>query len=103
MRPTTFLNLVPDHVIVHRMTPLAVDSTVVECDWLYQPDVIAAGLDLSRSVELFHRVNEQDFAACGRCQPAMGSRAYARGGVLVPAEHHLGAFHQWLRERLGDA
>jgi glycine betaine catabolism A len=32
----------------------------------------------------------------------MGSRAYAAAGVLVPAEHHLGAFHQWLRDRLGE-
>jgi Rieske 2Fe-2S family protein len=30
----------------------------------------------------------------------MSSRAYARGGVLVPSEHHLGAFHQWVRDRL---
>jgi glycine betaine catabolism A len=100
VRPTTFLNLVPDHVIVHRMTPLAVDRTVVECDWLYAPEVVEAGLDVSRSVELFHRVNQQDFAACERTQPGMASRAYARGGVLVPAEHHLGAFHEWVRERL---
>ncbi|SFL36896.1 aromatic ring-hydroxylating oxygenase subunit alpha [Geodermatophilus ruber] len=100
--PTTFLNLVPDHVILHRMTPLAVDRTVVECDWLYAPEVVAADADLSRSVELFHRVNLQDFAACERCQPGMGSRAYAAGGVLVPVEHHLAGFHDWVRNRLGE-
>jgi phenylpropionate dioxygenase-like ring-hydroxylating dioxygenase large terminal subunit len=49
------------------------------------------------------RVNAQDFAACERCQPAMASRAYARGGVLVPSEHHIGAFHDWLTARLGTA
>ena len=38
----------------------------------------ASGKDVSRSVELFHRVNEQDFDACERCQPAMSSRAYAQ-------------------------
>ena len=101
IRPQTFVNLVPDHVIVHRMFPLAVDRTLVECDWLYLPDVVASGADLSRSVELFHRVNEQDFDACERCQLGMGSRAYARGGVLVPSEHHIGAFHQWISEKLG--
>jgi Rieske 2Fe-2S family protein len=51
-------------------------------------------------VELFHRVNEQDFAACERTQPAMSSRAYAQGGVLVPSEHHIGAFHDWVTQRL---
>lgn len=101
VRPSVFINLVPDHIILHRMYPLAVDRTVVECDWLYAPDVIAAGHDVTRSVELFHRVNQQDFDACERTQPAMSSRAYRHGGVLVPAEHHLAEFHQWVVSRLG--
>ncbi|MDQ3404572.1 MAG: aromatic ring-hydroxylating dioxygenase subunit alpha [Actinomycetota bacterium] len=96
VRPQVFINLVPDHVIVHRMFPLSVDHTIVECDWLYAKDVVADGRDLDRSVELFHRVNQQDFDACERCQPAMASRAYADGGVLVPSEHHIGGFHQWV-------
>ncbi|MEW2130026.1 aromatic ring-hydroxylating dioxygenase subunit alpha [Streptomyces sp. NPDC005435] len=96
VKPTVFVNLVPDHVILHRMFPLAEDRTVVECDWLYAPEVVASGADISKSVELFHRVNEQDFAACERTQPAMSSRAYRAGGVLVPSEHHIGGFHSWL-------
>jgi Rieske 2Fe-2S family protein len=103
IRPQVFVNLVPDHVIVHRMYPLAVDRTVVECDWLFLPEVVEAGTDLSRSVELFHRVNTQDFDACERCQPAMDSRGYADGGVLVPSEHHIGAFHSWVTDRLAAA
>ncbi|WP_197376921.1 aromatic ring-hydroxylating oxygenase subunit alpha [Mycolicibacterium baixiangningiae] len=103
VRPTVFVNLVPDHIIFHRMYPLAPDRTVVECDWLYAPDIVAAGHDVSRSVELFHRVNQQDFEACERTQPAMSSRAYRHGGVLVPAEHHLAEFHQWVVSRLGTS
>jgi glycine betaine catabolism A len=97
VRPQVFVNLVPDHVILHRMSPLAVDRTVVECDWLYRADVVESGADLTRSVELFHRVNLQDFEMCERCQPNMGSRAYASGGVLVPSEQHIAAFHEWVR------
>jgi Rieske 2Fe-2S family protein len=100
IRPQVFVNLVPDHVIFHRMYPLSPGRTIVECDWLYSKDVVASGRDVSRSVELFHRVNEQDFEACERCQPAMSSRAYAAGGVLMPSEHHIGEFHSWLRARL---
>jgi Rieske 2Fe-2S family protein len=103
IKPQVFINLVPDHVIVHRMYPLAADRTVVECDWLYAKEVVDTGRDVSRSVELFHRVNEQDFEACERCQPAMSSRAYARGGVLVPSEHHIGEFHAWLVQKLESA
>ncbi|WP_250032988.1 aromatic ring-hydroxylating oxygenase subunit alpha [Paractinoplanes maris] len=100
IKPQVFVNLVPDHVIVHRMYPVAADRTIVECDWLFLPAVVASGADLSRSVELFDRVNRQDFEACERCQPSMSSRAYAQGGVLVPSEHHIGAFHSWLTDRL---
>lgn len=101
VNPQVFVNLVPDHVIFHRMYPMAADRTVVECDWLYSKEVVASGKDVSRSVELFHRVNRQDFAACERCQPAMSSRIYTRGGVLVPSEHHIAAFHSWVRDALG--
>lgn len=97
VRPQVFINLVPDHVIVHRMYPVAVDKTIVECDWLYHPQVVESGADLDKSVELFHRVNLQDFEACERTQPGMSSRAYRRGGVLVPAEHHISEFHDWVR------
>jgi glycine betaine catabolism A len=101
VKPQVFINLVPDHVIFHRMYPVAVDRTVVECDWLYLPHVVESGKDVSRSVELFDRVNRQDFDACERTQPGMSSRLYAGGGVLVPSEHHIGAFHDWVQERLG--
>jgi Rieske 2Fe-2S family protein len=101
--PQVFLNLVPDHVIVHRLLPLAPDRTRVECDWLYDPEVLASGADVARSAELFDRVNRQDFAACERCQPAMASRVYRDGGVLVPLEHHIAGFHRWLADRMADA
>lgn len=103
VKPTVFVNLVPDHVIIHRMFPMAVDRTIVECDWLYLPSVVDSGKDVSASVELFHRVNQQDFDACERCQPAMGSRIYAKGGVLVPSEHHIGVFHDWVMAKVGSA
>ena len=102
IKPSVFVNLVPDHVIVHRMFPMAVDRTVVECDWLYSADVVQNGRDVTRSVELFHRVNQQDFAACERTQPGMSSRGYRNGGVLVPAEHHIGSFHDWVTGRMNS-
>ena len=100
IRPNVFISLVPDHVIFHRMYPMAADRTIVECDWLYLPEVVEKDMDLKRSVELFHRVNMQDFDACERTQPAMSSRAYRSGGVLVPSEHHIGEFHTWVETML---
>lgn len=100
IKPQVFVNMVPDHIIFHRMFPMGPDRTVVECDWLFLPSVVESGRDVSKSVELFHRVNSQDFEACERTQPAMSSRMYADGGVLVPSEHHIGEFHDWLLARI---
>jgi glycine betaine catabolism A len=102
IRPQVFINLVPDHVILHRMTPLGPDRTLVVCDWLFDAGLVASGKDLSRSVELFDRVNQQDFAACERTQPSMSSRAYRAGGVLVPSEHHIADFHSWVRGQVEE-
>ncbi len=63
--------------------------------------IVESGKDVDRSVELFHRVNQQDFDACERTQPGMSSRLYAKGGVLVLSEHHIGEFHTWLQDKLG--
>ena len=86
IRPQVFINLVPDHVIFHRMFPLAADRT----DRRVRLAVPArtswrAARTSARSVELFHRVNLQDFDACERCQPAMSSRATPRAGSWCPA------------------
>jgi Rieske 2Fe-2S family protein len=101
VKPQVVINLAPDHAIIHRIFAVAVDRTIVRCDWLFAPEVVASGDDVGPSVELFHRVNQQDFKAVEACQPAMSSRAYADGGVFVPAEHHIADFHMWLREQLG--
>jgi glycine betaine catabolism A len=103
IRPQVFINLVPDHVILHRMIPVAPDRTTVVCDWLFDAGLVASGQDLTNSVELFDRVNRQDFDACERTQPSMSSRAYSRGGALVPSEHHITEFHSWIRAQLSEA
>jgi Rieske 2Fe-2S family protein len=100
IRPQVIINLVPDHIIFHRLYPLAADHTIVVCDWLFNPAVIDNEEDTSRSVALFDRVNQQDMAVCERCQLGMKSRGYADGGVLVPVEHHISDFHDWVRARV---
>lgn len=98
LRPNCFLSLLPDHVIVHRFRPLAPDLTTVTCEWLFPPETIAA-YDVADTIELFHLVNEQDFAATEACQPNMRSRAYAKGGILVPLEQEIIGrwYYDWYR------
>lgn len=101
VRPNAFISLTPDHVIVHRFVPIAPDRTTVVCEWLFHPDVLEAGIDVTDSIELFHKVNQQDLSACEITQPNMTSRGYRDGGVLVPAEEALiSRFREWILESL---
>lgn len=104
LRPNCFISLLPDHVIVHKFHPIGPDRTKVVCDWLFPSDVASAdGFDPADSVELFHRVNQQDFAAAEWCQPNMSSRLYRDGGVLVPLESEVigNWYYGWYRARMG--
>jgi Rieske 2Fe-2S family protein len=100
LTPSMLLSLVGDHVIAHRIEPLAADRCRVTCDWLFEPEVLASGYDIGPSVELFDRVNLQDFDACERCQLGSASQAFKGGGVLVPVEHHLDGFYDEVRQAL---
>ncbi|MFG1922852.1 aromatic ring-hydroxylating dioxygenase subunit alpha [Cryptosporangium sp. NPDC048952] len=100
LRPNCFVSLLPDHVIVHRFEPVSADTTVVECDWLFHPSVATApGFDPDDTVEIFHRINQQDFAASEWCQPNMTSRLYRNGGALVPLEATIigNWYYSWYR------
>ena len=103
LRPNCFLSLLPDHVVAHRFEMIAPEATKVVCEWLFPPETVA-GYDLSDTVELFHRVNVQDFAASESCQPNMRSRAYRDGGVLVPAEQEIIGrwYYTWYRDAMGE-
>jgi glycine betaine catabolism A len=63
VQPQTVVNLVPDHVIFHRLFPVAPDRTKVICDWLFDPAAVKSGRDPQPSIELFSRINDQDFKA----------------------------------------
>jgi Rieske 2Fe-2S family protein len=98
--PSAFINLFGDHVIIHRLEPVAVNRTRLVCDWLFEPATLTSDVDISPSVELFDRVNRQDFDACERCQLGAASRIYSHESVLVPLEHHLEGFYAEVREAL---
>jgi Rieske 2Fe-2S family protein len=107
VRPNCFISLLPDHVIVHRFEMLSAETTRVVCEWLFPPETVAPGAryDIGDTVELFHRVNVQDFGASEWCQPNMKSRAYRDGGVLVSTEQEIIGrwYYRWYREAMGLA
>lgn len=90
LQPNAALSLTPDHAILHRFEPLCSGRTQVVCDWLFPSEVVnAPGFNPGDAVELFHRVNLQDFGAAEWCQPNMASKAYEKGGYLVALESEI--------------
>ena len=101
--PNLFVNLHPDYVLIHRLEPLGVGRTLVHCDWLFDPAVVAApDFDPSDAVEFWDLVNRQDWAMCERCQLGAGSRVYADGDIFAPTEAHIRRFNDWVLAQLGD-
>jgi Rieske 2Fe-2S family protein len=104
VRPNVFLNLLPDHVIVHTLTPVSPDRSRVRCDWLFDPGAVARpGFDAADTVALFDRVNRQDWEVCEWVQAGVRSRAFAAGGVYVPIERHIRGFNDFVLAQLGLA
>ena len=74
--PNLLLSLHPDYVMTHRLEPLAVDRTAIECQWLFSPE---DGLDPAFAVDFWDLTNRQDWAACESVQRGVASRGYRPG------------------------
>lgn len=84
--PNLLVSLHPDYVMTHRMTPLAVDRTYLECAWAFPKDVAATdNFDPSYAVDFWDLTNRQDWAACESVQRGLAS-PHARPGPLAPDE-----------------
>jgi len=102
LQPNVLLNLLHDHVVMHWLIPNGPGRTVIMCDWLFDPQVMArADFDPMDAVEIFDVVNRQDWEVCELTQLSMGSKAYRSGGVYVPEERHIRAFADFVLERVG--
>jgi Rieske 2Fe-2S family protein len=78
--PNVLLSLHPDYVMTHRLEPLAPDRTLIECQWLFAPEAVAAaGFDPSFAVDFWDLTNRQDWAACEGVQRGLASRGYRQG------------------------
>ena len=84
--PNVLLSLHPDYVMTHRLVPLAVDRTMIECTWAFAPEALdRPGFDPGYAVEFWDITNQQDWAACESVQRGLSS-PHARPGPLSPDE-----------------
>ncbi|MGA3152852.1 MAG: aromatic ring-hydroxylating oxygenase subunit alpha [Streptosporangiaceae bacterium] len=84
--PNVLLSLHPDYVMTHRLLPLAVDRTMIECTWAFPPEALdRPGFDPGYAVEFWDITNRQDFNACESVQRGLSSE-HAMPGPLAPSE-----------------
>ncbi|MEV7228186.1 aromatic ring-hydroxylating dioxygenase subunit alpha [Polymorphospora sp. NPDC051019] len=89
--PDLFVTATPDHLVTHRLVPVATDRTRVECEWLLPAELVAAGTDPGYAVDFWHTTNRQDWAACESVQRGISGGGY-RPGPLAPHEDLLHTF-----------
>jgi Rieske 2Fe-2S family protein len=98
--PNLMLSASADHVAAYVLQPLAVDRTRVTCSLLFARDELAkATFDPSDAADLWHLVNQQDWAICEAVQRGMSSRAYTHGW-FAPMEDDSLDIRRWLLPRL---
>lgn len=87
--PNLLVSLHPDYVMTHRLTPVSPGDTLVECEWLFPPEVT----NPSYAVDFWDLTNKQDWAACESVQRGLRSPHY-RPGPLAPNEN---AVYDWVQ------
>jgi glycine betaine catabolism A len=84
--PNLLISAHPDYVMVHRLTPVAVDRTRIECSWAFAPEATARpDFDPSYAIDFWDLTNRQDWTACESVQRGLSS-PHAVPGPLNPAE-----------------
>ena len=82
----------PAYVMVHRLVPLAVDRTRIECSWAFAPESLQRpGFDPGYAVEFWDITNRQDWHACESVQRGLASSG-ARQGPFAWSEDEVHAF-----------
>ena len=92
----------PDYVRSVRILPRGAEAIELTVDWLLPPGVAERYPEEIKNMCAMGRLLiAQDGRVCELNQQGLRSRRH-RQGVLMPQEHGLLEFHDWLRARLGE-
>jgi glycine betaine catabolism A len=95
--PNMLLSIQPDYVNYYIITPVAVDRTVVESEWLFSPSSAGSpDFNPQDAIDFWDVTNRQDWEIVERSQLGIQSRKY-RPGPYSPRESVPAA---WDREYL---
>ena len=80
LMPNLLLSIHPDYVNYYLLTPVAVDRTLVESEWLFHPEnTRSAGFNPADAVEFWDVTNRQDWDIVARGQRGISSSRYQPG------------------------
>jgi Rieske 2Fe-2S family protein len=100
--PQMFFALASDYVFFFTAWPIAADKTLVVGYWLFEPRVLNdPNYDISDAIEFWDVTSLQDWKASELVQQGNQSKAYAKGGVLIPNDWRVGKFCDYVRSELG--
>ncbi len=100
--PSVFIAAHVDYMRTVRVLPLGPESTELEVEWLFPPATLArADFDLEDVTGFARRVLQQDAAASETNQRGLHALPFEQG-VLMPEEHYVKAFQDWVRDRLAQ-
>jgi len=99
LMPNLLLSIHPDYVNYYLVTPLAVDRTLVESEWMFHPESAGrAEFNPQDAIEFWDVTNRQDWDIVARSQLGVSSRRYTPGPYSaresIPAawdRHYLAA------------
>jgi Rieske 2Fe-2S family protein len=85
--PNLLISPHPDYVLTHRIEPLDVDRTFIECEWLFPPEALAMpDFDPAYAVDFWDITNREDWRACESLQRGVTSRGHRPGPLSVAWE-----------------
>jgi Rieske 2Fe-2S family protein len=101
--PNALISLHPDYVMLHTLWPRGPHRTEVVCDWLFEPETLAAeGFDATDAVGFWDQVNREDWEVCRLTQLGMRTTGYVPGRYTTQ-EGDVHTFDVMVADRYADA
>lgn len=101
LMPNMALSLHPDYVNFYLLTPVAVDKTIVETEWMFSPaNEGDPAFNPGDAIDFWDVTNRQDWDICERSQLGIQSRRY-QPGPYSPRESIPAAWDQEYLRMMG--
>jgi len=101
--PSVYIAAHADYMRTVRILPLGPERTEITVEWLFPPEsLMQENFDLNDIVDFAILVMQQDAGASEMNQRGVHSRKFNQG-VLMPEEHHVKNFQDWVRQQMKQA